>query len=385
MLTILDVLIGVIVVYLVLSLMVSAATEWVASALKLRARTLQQGISRLLDPPGEIATPRLTAAQHVTPSAPARPGEPTREFYRHPLITALSSRAHPPSYVPASVFAEVAEQLLATGRVPATAPVHAVAAQVRSVGAMGDPRTRLETLFNDTMERATGWYKRLAQAITLAIAATVTVLANADTLQLTHVLWTSRTAREAAVARAGQLAARPAPAAIDAGFPQSGPPPAGEAAEDVARSAEEEVEEAPEETAADAQLLGQLIGWGADYKKINAPHCRAIETRRDEVCGDPKRGDECRSLLDAIAREGRCAIVGSHLEATATFPGGNFLRGSFLAPVVAPHLLGWLLTIAAISFGAAFWFDTLNRFLNIRGAGRAPDEGNKGAKKGAGR
>ena len=38
------------------------------------------------------------------------------------------------------------------------------------------------------------------------------------------------------------------------------------------------------------------------------------------------------------------------------------------------HWLGWLLTSIAVSLGAPFWFDTLNRFMNIRNAGRAPDE-----------
>ncbi|HEX2202385.1 MAG TPA: hypothetical protein VHG91_03765, partial [Longimicrobium sp.] len=37
-------------------------------------------------------------------------------------------------------------------------------------------------------------------------------------------------------------------------------------------------------------------------------------------------------------------------------------------------LLGLALTGVALSLGAPFWFDTLNRFINIRGAGRAPDE-----------
>jgi hypothetical protein len=36
------------------------------------------------------------------------------------------------------------------------------------------------------------------------------------------------------------------------------------------------------------------------------------------------------------------------------------------------HLFGWLLTIAAISVGAPFWFDTLSRFVNIRGSGKPP-------------
>jgi hypothetical protein len=38
------------------------------------------------------------------------------------------------------------------------------------------------------------------------------------------------------------------------------------------------------------------------------------------------------------------------------------------------HLGGWLLTIVAASLGAPFWFDLLNKFINIRSTGKAPEE-----------
>jgi hypothetical protein len=38
------------------------------------------------------------------------------------------------------------------------------------------------------------------------------------------------------------------------------------------------------------------------------------------------------------------------------------------------HLPGLLLTIVAVSLGAPFWFDMLNKVVNIRAAGRAPEE-----------
>jgi len=37
-------------------------------------------------------------------------------------------------------------------------------------------------------------------------------------------------------------------------------------------------------------------------------------------------------------------------------------------------IVGWLLSIAAVSLGAPFWFDTLKRFVNIRNSGRSPVE-----------
>ena len=38
------------------------------------------------------------------------------------------------------------------------------------------------------------------------------------------------------------------------------------------------------------------------------------------------------------------------------------------------QLIGWMITAAAVSLGAPFWFDTLNRIMNIRNAGRSPTE-----------
>lgn len=37
-------------------------------------------------------------------------------------------------------------------------------------------------------------------------------------------------------------------------------------------------------------------------------------------------------------------------------------------------LAGWLISIAAISLGAPFWFDTLNKLSNLRMAGKKPEE-----------
>lgn len=45
------------------------------------------------------------------------------------------------------------------------------------------------------------------------------------------------------------------------------------------------------------------------------------------------------------------------------------------------HGLGWLITAAAISLGAPFWFDTLNRFMIVRSTikpkEKSPEEGSK--------
>jgi hypothetical protein len=36
------------------------------------------------------------------------------------------------------------------------------------------------------------------------------------------------------------------------------------------------------------------------------------------------------------------------------------------------HILGWFVVAIAASFGAPFWFDTLNKFVNLRTSGPPP-------------
>jgi hypothetical protein len=43
-------------------------------------------------------------------------------------------------------------------------------------------------------------------------------------------------------------------------------------------------------------------------------------------------------------------------------------------------ILGWLITAFAVSLGAPFWFDLLNKFINVRASGKAPEEEPKAPK-----
>jgi hypothetical protein len=60
---------------------------------------------------------------------------------------------------------------------------------------------------------------------------------------------------------------------------------------------------------------------------------------------------------------------------SASFPFGwalpKVVAGTWGWPVMA---LGWLLTAFATLFGAPFWFDLLQRFVQLRGTGTAPDQ-----------
>ena len=58
---------------------------------------------------------------------------------------------------------------------------------------------KVEGWFNDSMDRASGWYKHRAQNILLCIALVLTVLLNVDTIKLAQSLWSNPVERQATV------------------------------------------------------------------------------------------------------------------------------------------------------------------------------------------
>ena len=47
-------------------------------------------------------------------------------------------------------------------------------------------------------------------------------------------------------------------------------------------------------------------------------------------------------------------------------------KGNLLFPALMAKLFGWILSGVAISMGSGFWFDSLNKIINIRNAGKKP-------------
>src|SRR5262245_3634400 len=83
---ILDVALGLVFVYLLLGLLCTAVTEWIAQSTRLRAKTLRAGIEALL--------------------ADAKFRRVTQELYKHPLLAGLTQGEREPSYLPGPLFAK---------------------------------------------------------------------------------------------------------------------------------------------------------------------------------------------------------------------------------------------------------------------------------------
>ena len=226
---ILEVGIGMIFLYLLLSLICSAVNEMIEAWLKNRSNDLEHGIFRLLaDPNPRLASywqnvrQRVRGALHMR-GRPLPLHQPTQglasRLYSHGLVTCLYPDTHNlPAYIPAGTFALALMDLVA--------PVYGASGATQSSGtpsadsfyqgiqtaAMPDPvrqalltlaqaagndalqvRLNIENWYNSAMERVSGWYKRRTQITILVLGFAVAVLVNADTLAMMKALWNNAT------------------------------------------------------------------------------------------------------------------------------------------------------------------------------------------------
>lgn len=192
---ILDVAIGLVFVYLLLSLICTTLTETISGWLNTRGKTLEDSLKKMLGP----------EAQGL--------------LYKHPLITGVSTQ---PSYIDARKFATALLDV-ATGANPVTdlAAANAYLANLPAENPLRRALTPLltaagqdfvkahqavEDWFNHSMERLSGQFKRWAQNIAIILAVMVTLAMNADTIKIAHTLWINPTVRALVVEEAKQRA-----------------------------------------------------------------------------------------------------------------------------------------------------------------------------------
>ena len=208
---VLDVAIGLVFVFLLLSLVCSALNEIIEGFVKQRAAHLEAGIKELI---GEVGKPDSVAF--------------IEKLYNHSLINSLyhgrfggtgKDKATLPSYIPSANFALAVLDLRNRG---VTLPANIKGAMDTFVDLAGTDPAKLqqyvEDWYNSAMDRVSGWYKRHCQRILLGLGLATTVLINVDCIQIGQRLFTDSSLRDAVTEMAKSHVKQNAPAAeSDAG------------------------------------------------------------------------------------------------------------------------------------------------------------------------
>lgn len=302
----LDVLLGLVFVFTMFSLVASIVLEVLESFLRRRARDLEKGIDQLL---GDT---KLAG-----------------QLYEHPLIKALhAAKGRRPSYIPSETFAVAVLDLVggvraatkdATATIqllpeddknPAAKAIRALA--LHAGGSLDELRHAVERWYDAAMDRVSALYRRQTQVTLLLLGAVLAGSLNVDAINIAQTLATDPEVR-----------------ARVAGF-----------ADEWTRERGEAVPAPPAGGRTDQAVLP------------------AAATVSPPVATRP---------LPPPASLDRLQAVGLPI---------GWVSGSDLDPRALPRdgwgrlkkIAGLLVTAFAITLGAPFWFDVLNRVTRLRSA-----------------
>jgi hypothetical protein len=315
---VLDVVIGLVFIYLLYSLLATIIQEFIATYLGLRAKMLMKGISRMLD--DDVNAKGISDA-----------------FYGHPLIKYLGENKSysKPAYLSAKNFSKVLIDLLRGENVQPGQSYNPLIQQALITGktiwgvsseispqtlsylrslwadAQGDVEkfsSLLEQWFDDTMERASGWFKRKTQFILFFVGLALAIIFNIDTISI-----------------AGKLSNDP-------------------------------------------KLAAQLADNASVYMQNNKEILiQQFATPNSSVNTNNK---VYKDQLDSIITKSNNLMNTANDLVKGNIKDSNKLLG--LGWGNKPNnfhwwsILGWLITALAISLGAPFWFDLLNKLMQLR-------------------
>jgi hypothetical protein len=360
---VLDVGIGMSLLFLMMSLIATSIREAIEGLMKSRAKDLENGLREMLN-------------DNTAGNFDGLVGQ----IYKHPLISSLyrgtleeaRSKKDLPSYIPSKAFVSALFDIMlssspakAAPQANAAAPADPIAPEGKIALPQSDRkpltleslkasannlpaplktivlaaidegqkdidavRKSLEGWFDSTMDRVSGWYRRRTQGVLFLIGIVGAVCLNVDSITITQRLTIDKTLREAIVATAqtpGNIPAADSNKSYDV-------------------------------LSAELGKIGYPIGWRegvpepqmcTDDNTSDKPSGVKPETKPGEATAT-KSGDETGTKTDA--KSVKSADKGC----------------SFKFSVLPRTIAGWFVTAFAIMLGAPFWFDVLNKFMVVR-------------------
>ena len=262
-------------------------------------------------------------------------------------------------------------------------------------------RLNLEQWFDDTMDRAAGWYKQRVQSLLLFIGLAFAVIFNANTIDMVHKLSVDKDARDKMVQLASDYLNDSDKVVANANQPVNFKIDSTQLSTqlDSLRKVQARLQKQIEEA-------NTLLGAGWPELPDSLPLLNWTQHVEDSVSKLRKEGLLGYSIitLDTLIKASSsanvkiifypsnltksvlgCITENSLWESGERYKGfdRNMTKikvstgryGSFLyltTSFFSKAFWGFLLTAIAISLGAPFWFDLLNKLMQIRGSVREP-------------
>jgi len=334
----LEVAIGLVFIYLSISLICSGINELFAKIFGLRAKTLEEGLLKMLKDPdlvkkllqhplindsgqsgllkkvcGKRALETASNAEKSPGAAAAIPGKnsviniPRHHFV--PALVDILKNTESKRLIQEIEFAPVKEIL---GR--AVDQVGKAKGDVENY--IESERARIETWFDAEMEKMSAWYKKKSRQIILVVSIFLCGFLNVDTISIGKTFYLDNTMREAIVQVASERAAQP----LESGAGQAAAGTAETASQPVAGGNSREVADIIKDIQEDMESVALPLGWdayvhpGYTWKDFPNPLCSWVW-----------------------------------------------------------KIIGILLTVLAVTLGAPFWYEILKKLIGLRFPAKKPN------------
>lgn len=461
----LDVFIGLVFVFLLYSLMATILQEIIATRFSFRAKVLEKAIIRMLE--GENTTKdipyldRIDGMIHLfTRKNLLKEKKVAQSFYAHPLIKYLAEDSwySKPAYLSSANFSKVIIDLLKGIDQPASQSLQALHESIKNakihtieiiysadsndaenkqkvtsstseinketaifVESLWEDsgadiaifQSKLEQWFDDTMERATGWFKKYTRIVLFFVGFGLAYFGNVDTIAIKRILTNNKPAREQMVTMAIANYQKLDPSKI------------------LGRDSSL-LDSTYKLVAGDAEKANNILGLGKPWKDTlnmweDSVKCsnflnrlarleKDLPTTNKHIDTVKKALSQSNSLLEAISLQKAALKSTNDINQIANISRLNISSDSIqqsilknnraLAKISAPLLeynrmkffkerseyikqkvggkffyyspnqsggletfFGWLITALAIMLGAPFWFDLLSKLISLRGTG----------------
>jgi hypothetical protein len=419
-----DVFIGLIFVFLMYSLLATILQEMIARFLQLRGKNLLKAVRVMLEDREHVNGSRISRwFEHVRSNishffCPFPKDSMAKAFYSHPSVKYLGQSAldSKPSYLGPENFSTTLVKLLrgedfvdktkemeAIGKTlfeklqvtsgnkdnPVVASIdpetleHLKQLYIDSSGKIEDFKKLVENWFDETMQRASGWYKKQTQLVLFIIGIVVAVAFNIDTIAIYNILSKDKKAREEFV----QLAANAAVkydtlnqkltrVPVKDSVPVVEKDSTGTIKDttgwnyterDTILVSDKELKEAKAMLLDDMNEASNILGIGRDWNDS----CSKCRQTMVSITNSNLPGAQKEACIEAL----RCGGIPCHNKFCVN--GRGFLQWHPLQKGGIVTLVGWLLTALSISLGAPFWFDMLNKIMQLRGSVKPKEEKNK--------
>ncbi len=328
---ILEIVIGLVFIYLLLSLLGTTVNELISGLLSLRGRNLKKSLVNLLnDEKNEVLF---------------------YKFIEHPMFRKLrkDKKKRYPSYLSESKFSKILlESFSEKGKFPQQeditggleklplGPTKEILQSfwIETAGDITAFRGKIEDWFEEVQCRASGWYKRNTQIALLVIGFIIAGIFNADTLSIINKLSTDSKARKSLV--------------------------------------ELSIKQSAQLQSSDYLVIQEMYresDWEEVEGELEIAHDEEIDPAVERI---EELNDNIHNLLDEQLSATNKIMGMSWKEARKEIE--ETRESGQLFAWTLKKLVGFIITAFAISLGANFWFDLLNKAIKIRNSGGLPEK-----------